>query len=523
MKIELKPGLRLFNGSYELRERVGKGGFGDVWEAFDTALGRPVALKFFHAGERAIKSEASNLGRLSRKEHRGVHHILDVMHVITNDPGLDPFMVLEWMDGGDLRSYLKEGGFSGQDMSQIVRLGTQLSSALDCAHNSGIVHYDIKPGNILCSKDRRTFKIADFGVASETDFTSSTGLVGTAFYMSPEQASGSRDISAKTDIFSLGVLLYECCEGSTPLRTAGMRSEEDAMDALRNAYENREYSFPKLQNRLLRPSLKKVIEDCLAADPARRPTAKQVYDALRATLADSDDLIESSYQDLLKFVDNGRIYIRHKTTGITFYRPTDNSSYFFPTEPIQNLHFYLFICQSNNQHWRPLQIDPMSHDGGYLDSWFNGRPTKEMERRIVSNITMEAARQFCKWVGAELPSARELSDYFRISGQAGLADTFRSAVERQGLPFWQFWCDDAASSSGRDGMKPTLRFPDNSALTPLMEHSNRPGHFCFPFYTFLPVIPARIQDALSTCDDEEEDIEVTQEIRAMTMPPFKVK
>jgi serine/threonine protein kinase/tetratricopeptide (TPR) repeat protein len=232
LKILVKGSL--VAGKYQIGELMGRGGMGVVYKAEDTKLRRAVALKFLpeelaydhHAVER-FQREARAASALN-------HPHICTIYDIDESEG-QHFMALELLEGKTLREYILAKRL---DIDQIIDLGIQISSGLEAAHAKGIIHRDIKPGNIFVI-DSGQAKILDFGLAkllperkpkaeenisagmptitAEEHLTSPGSAIGTVAYMSPEQALG-KELDARTDLFSLGVVLYEMVTGSLPFR-----------------------------------------------------------------------------------------------------------------------------------------------------------------------------------------------------------------------------------------------------------------------------------------------------------------
>ena len=210
-------------GRYQVLEKLGEGGMGEVYRAVDTTLGRPVALKVLAARFAAdpdrlhrFEQEARTTGLLNHPNILTVH---DVGHADGH-----PYLVSELLEGESLRGRLQRGPLSAE---RVVGLATQAARGLAAAHAKGVVHRDLKPDNIFITRDGRV-KILDFGIAKlvESDghgldqLTTAPGtamgaVVGTVAYMSPEQVAG-RAIDQRSDIFSFGVVLYELLSGSRP-------------------------------------------------------------------------------------------------------------------------------------------------------------------------------------------------------------------------------------------------------------------------------------------------------------------
>lgn len=251
-------------GRYSVNDYLGKGGMSEVYSAQDLQLGRTVALKFLlpgtlggHSAERVMR-EAKTLSGLNHP------NIVTVYEVIQSPSGLA--IVMELIEGSALRSFCT--GPLPED--QVVRLGLQIAQALAAAHAHGIVHRDIKPENILVRPDGYV-KVVDFGLArhcSPGDASSPYGLtVGTLRYMSPEQVRG-QPIRPASDIFSLGLVLYELAAGQHPF--AGGSSMQTAYSI---ATKPVAFLSGGPFTRFTGGGLEKLIGAMLSKDPLERPSA----------------------------------------------------------------------------------------------------------------------------------------------------------------------------------------------------------------------------------------------------------
>jgi serine/threonine protein kinase len=268
-------------GNYEIIDKLGEGGMGEVWRARDTRLGRSVALKVLPPElandpnrRRRFEAEARAVGQLN---HPNIVAVYDV----GQQDGLG-YMVSELVDGESLRTLINRGPLP---LRKLVDLGAQIADGLAAAHNSGIVHRDLKPENIMVTRDGRA-KILDFGLAKQivkpigdetaTNTLSEPGVVmGTVGYMSPEQVR-SQPVDPRSDVFSFGCIL---CELATGKRAFQGRSAVDVMSAILNSEP------PELvaANAALPPALDSIIRRCLEKRPEQRfQSASDLAFALRS-------------------------------------------------------------------------------------------------------------------------------------------------------------------------------------------------------------------------------------------------
>jgi serine/threonine protein kinase len=207
-------------GRYRLCRWLAAGGMGQVWQAVDEVLGRPVAVKLLRdeyaqdpAFVRRLRAEARHGAAVT---HPGVASVFDYGEVRTTDGAAPtPFLVMELVDGAPLSSLLAREGRLGLDHS--LAIVGQAALAVGAAHRAGLVHRDIKPANLLVGPDG-TVKVTDFGVAQplgQGQGDQGELLVGTAGYLSPEQAAGQPATGA-SDVYALGVVAYECLAGRRP-------------------------------------------------------------------------------------------------------------------------------------------------------------------------------------------------------------------------------------------------------------------------------------------------------------------
>jgi eukaryotic-like serine/threonine-protein kinase len=273
-------------GQYAIREQIGAGGMGVVYRARDERLDRDVAVKVLpvgsvtEEGSRRLRKEALSLSRLN---HPNIETVFD----FNSQEGVD-FLVAELIPGTTLSEKLAAGPLPEKDL---VRLGAQLAEGLEAAHGSGLLHRDLKPGNLRITPDGR-LKILDFGLAKEFGSTSgaeagttqdvTVGIVGTVAYMAPEQLHGDA-ADVRSDIYSAGAVLYEMATGQQPFQ-----AKTSAL--LIESILNRPPIAPSVVNHRISPALECVIVKAMDKDPDRR------YQSARELLVDLRRLWAGSVQ-----------------------------------------------------------------------------------------------------------------------------------------------------------------------------------------------------------------------------------
>ncbi|WCN84147.1 serine/threonine-protein kinase [Micromonospora sp. LH3U1] len=258
------PTLRLHD-RYVLHERIGLGGMSEVWRADDDVLGRPVAIKVL-AGQLAadpqlratIQREARAAARLT---HPHVTQVYDYAEANLAGGVVVPYLVMELVDGHNLADRLRTGPLP---WPEAVRVAGQIAAALAAAHRIGVVHRDVKPGNVMLTDTGA--KVLDFGIAALGGLDGQSGepLMGTPAYFAPERlAAGPPDPAS--DVYALGVLLYRTLTGRAPLP---VQSWEDALEVHR-----RGTPVPPLRVPGLPADIAELTVACMATNPADRPSA----------------------------------------------------------------------------------------------------------------------------------------------------------------------------------------------------------------------------------------------------------
>jgi serine/threonine-protein kinase len=255
-----------------IERRIGSGGFGTVYEAWDGRLERPVAVKAIESGD------DSGSGRVLREAQAAArlnHPGIVTLYEMGEEDG-NALLVTELVDGDTLAQLNRDCSLSDREIGEI---GADLCEALDHAHCRSVVHRDIKPQNVLVTEGGEPrAKLMDFGVARLTDaaaLTSPGDVVGTLAYMSPEQAEG-RAVGPEADVYSLALTLYECWSGEHPTRRATPAATARAIGARQRPLRRLRPDLPR--------ELSDTVDDCLQTRPDRRPSLEELGGAIESSL-----------------------------------------------------------------------------------------------------------------------------------------------------------------------------------------------------------------------------------------------
>lgn len=266
-------------GRYKLERPWAHGGMADVWKATDLQLSRTVAVKLLKPHLTADGTVAERFRREAVAAASLNHQNIVAVYDAVEDNGRQA-VVMEFIDGKSLRTLLDERRTLAPKLT--VHIGTGICAALDAAHAKGIIHRDVKPGNVLVTRDGRVM-LTDFGIAkalgSGDDLTSENIMMGTAKYLSPEQVRGD-DLDLRADLYSLGLVLYECLAGKVPF--VGKNDTETALARLQ-----RDPTDLGSLRTDVPPQLSAVIHRMIERDPSRRyASGAEAKAALRAARLD---------------------------------------------------------------------------------------------------------------------------------------------------------------------------------------------------------------------------------------------
>ncbi len=249
-----------FGGRYELESRIAVGGMGEVWQATDTVIGRNVAIKIlkdeFLGDPGFLERFRAEARHAALVNHEGIANVYDY-----GEEDGSAYLVMELVPGEPLSSIIEREKTLSTD--RVLDIVGQTAAALQAAHAAGLVHRDVKPGNMLITPEGRV-KITDFGIARIADqvpLTATGQVMGTVQYLSPEQASGHA-ASPSTDVYSLGIVAYECLTGKRPF--SGESQVAIAMSQINDAP-------PPLPDTIAEP-VRNLVMSCLAKRPDARPS-----------------------------------------------------------------------------------------------------------------------------------------------------------------------------------------------------------------------------------------------------------
>jgi len=389
-----RPGERfapgqVLAGRYRIVARLGAGGMGEVYRADDLTLGQPVALKFLPAD---LNADAHRLGRFhdeARSARQVTHPNVCRVHDIGDHHG-QPFLIMEFVDGEDLASLLKRVGRLPEEKA--VEVARQLCSALASVHEQGLLHRDLKPANVMLD-GRGRVRLTDFGVAALAG-TVDDVRSGTPAYQAPEVLAG-REVSVASDVFALGLVLYELFTGrkAYPAATRG---------ELEQAYASGPPSRPSSHATGIDPDVERVILRCLAAEPRHRPrSAVEVLaalpggDPLQAALAagrtPSPTLVaDSGGTGLLSLAVAGALFAAVLVGVFLFAWLTDQAG-LHRRAPLRDPHYLRgkardLVEQLGYPHTPADSVEGVASSPGDLVYWYRHSPTRIVHRQSPNDI-----------------------------------------------------------------------------------------------------------------------------------------
>ncbi|MFP3989144.1 protein kinase [Streptomyces sp. E11-3] len=312
-------GQTLAGGRYQLRDLLGEGGMASVHLAYDSVLDRQVAIKTLHSElgreqsfRERFRREAQSVAKLT---HTNIVSVFD-----TGEEALDgatmPYIVMEYVEGHPLGSVLDQDvqQYGAMPSDKALKITADVLAALEISHEMGLVHRDIKPGNVMMTK-RNVVKVMDFGIARAmqsgvTSMTQTGMVVGTPQYLSPEQALG-RGVDARSDLYSVGIMLFQLVTGRLPF-------EADSPLAIAYAHVQEEPVAPSSVNRSLPPAIDAIVARALKKNPNERfPTAEAMRDeCLR---------VAQSFQAAAPSIVPGAQTSNGAAVGATVFPPLDQS------------------------------------------------------------------------------------------------------------------------------------------------------------------------------------------------------
>jgi serine/threonine protein kinase/Tfp pilus assembly protein PilF len=261
-----------FAGRYQIIEELGKGGMGNVYKAIDTRINEKIALKLIRpeiASEKKTLERFGNELKLARKiAHKNVGKMFDI-----NVEEATHYITMEYVSGQDLKGFIRQSGQMG--VGTAISIAKQICEGLSEAHKVGVIHRDLKPSNIMIDREGEV-RILDFGIArslKEKGITGAGVMIGTPEYMSPEQAE-AKEVDQRSDIYSVGVILYEMVTGRVPF-------EGDTALSIAMKHKGEAPKNPKEYNAQMPDDLSRLVLKCLEKDKEKRhQSAGELYPEL---------------------------------------------------------------------------------------------------------------------------------------------------------------------------------------------------------------------------------------------------
>jgi serine/threonine-protein kinase len=461
-------------GVYRIESVIGEGGMGVVYRARDLALGRDVAVKCLHAnlvGDPEIRRRFVREARVLRTwRHPGavaIHDFIEHEHVLA--------IVMELVEGENLASHLAR--WRGRmPFDQIRSVLGDVLLAMDDAHTSGIVHRDLKPDNILVRADggRLRPKIADFGIAKVvegTTYTVSGALLGTCRYMSPEQVKTPSLADHRSDIYSLGITLYELVTGRPPF--------DGSHFSVMMAHVTNAPRAPSKLRPDTPPALERLILDALAKGPEKRPAScavfrERLFEAIPvptapANVAAADEGAVPPGTALPATLRDTRGHEMVLLPAGPFAmgpsrRIVHTDALYVDRTPVTNEQFGLFVEATG---YKPQDAGAKR----FLAHWRTGKPPRGEERHPVVFVSWFDARAYAGWAGRRLPTEAEWEKAAR--GTDGRKYPWGRAEPRS---------SHANFGRARDGTTPVGAFLEGASPYGILDLAGNVWEWCEDFY-----------------------------------------
>lgn len=398
--MRLSVGTRI--SVYTIESVLGEGGMGVVYRAYDHALDRTVALKTLHtnlAGNDDIRVRFAREARILRSYHHP--NVVQVYDFV--EQGYLLAMVMELVEGPTLVQYLEKwrGRMPFDEIRQIFR---GVLEAVAAGHRHGVIHRDLKPENILVTGtgDALRPKIVDFGIArilEGTTYTMTGAFLGTCCYMAPEQVQHPQGADPRSDVYSLGVTLYQLCTGKLPF--------EGNHFSVMMAHVQQAPKSPSSLRSDLPPALEKLILDALAKSPSERPaTCEEFLRRLDEALPDPrptvtvervsplPPVLKGSQGEEMVLIPAGPFKMGRSKREVYL------DAFYIDRTPVTNAEFATFVAVTG---YRPTDEGAAR----FLRHFQGGKPPKELENHPVTYVSWVDARAYAAWLGKRLPSEAE--------------------------------------------------------------------------------------------------------------------
>lgn len=395
--LRIAPGTRV--SVYRFDQVIGEGGMGVVYRAYDEALDRVVALKCLHtnlAGDPDIRMRFAREARILQSySHSNVVKVYDFV-----EQGYLLAMVMELVEGPSLVEYLAKWR-GHMPLAEIRNIFQGVLSAVEAGHRQGVIHRDLKPENILVtgSGDSLRPKIVDFGIArilEGTTYTMTGAFLGTCYYMSPEQVQQPQAADPRSDIYSLGVTLYQLCTGQLPF--------EGNHFAVMMAHALEQPVPPSRLRSELPSELERLILDALAKDPTQRPPSCDVFrdrllaalpgNAVSSPITEYPNVVRAGAAGEMVLIPAGPFRMGKSR------RLVHLDAVYIDRTPVTNREFATFVEVTG---YRPTDED----SARFVPHLLGGKLSKRLENHPVVYVSWLDARAYAAWAGKRLPSEAE--------------------------------------------------------------------------------------------------------------------
>lgn len=466
-------------GSYEVTGIIGVGGMGVVLKAVDPSLDRVVALKMLAPNRANNEKARKRFAREAKAAAAVLHPNVIPIHSVSSDSAV-PYLVMAYIRGCSLQKRIESNG--QLPLVEILRIGSQIAGGLAAAHDQGLIHRDIKPENVLLEEGVERVTITDFGLARAIDDNSVTQqgtIAGTPMYMSPEQARGDQ-LDQKSDLFSLGSVMYTLCTGRPPFRA------DSTLGVLRQIAEEQPIPIRTI-NPDIPAWLESIIERLMSkAKQDRHKSAEEVHELLEACLShlQQPNAIKLPSITSTKFKSSVRPFLK-SPFGVLAILTLATTTVLLAMFALQDPEKPTQADPQHNHETADAKIaadkvknlttadESNAENAQQPDSW-TALGIKKMEGSSTDAITLINSMNECRGVWKIAGTVTTEGKETPLTGELRIAGGFKQALENGTAPGWQVHIKYSLNDQQLEAVGMLLALPEGGKVVKLLLNRRRP-------------------------------------------------